>query len=210
MIPTRKKTPEELAALRGEIDFSQEPKTEPEPPAEQPKPPMFQKVIGRVPKWTPPPAQTSPAKPEPKKRTIHTLRKVELPLGPAPEVYNKTPLPQRRHSQSHISEIRRREALANVSDNLADPVSRLKKLTAHPILLTPTYLIGFTAIYTAWNRVYFITPITLIFVSGLLTAYIFWKKKRSRHHAAILMIILIMTLVFGGIHYAPFFSAYAT
>jgi predicted PurR-regulated permease PerM len=91
-----------------------------------------------------------------------------------------------------------------------NPIARLEKLTAHPVLLTLTYLTAFLAIYAAWQAVFFITPISLIFVSGLLTAYIFWRKKRSRHHAAILIIILVMTLVFGGIHYAPLFSAYAT
>ncbi len=191
MIPTQKKTPEELAALREEQGVFPRPIT----PDLSPEPP---------------PAPSEPTDVRPKKRKIRTLRKVELPLAPAPVVENKTQLPGYRRSQTDIAEIRRREALANFSATPTDPIAHLKKLTAHPVLLTFAYLPAFAAIYTAWNTVHFITPISLIFVSSLLTAYIFWTKKRSRHHAAILFIILVMTLVFGGLHYAPYFSAYAT
>ncbi|MES2983134.1 MAG: hypothetical protein V4727_12545 [Verrucomicrobiota bacterium] len=203
MIPTQKKTPEELAALREEQGVFQRPNS-PELPPEIPA--------------TPDPSPTDeqllePSEPvaiRPKKRKIHTLRKFELPLAPAPVVENKTPLPQYRRRSTDIAETRRREALANFSATPIDPAAHLKKLAAHPVLLTFAYLPAFVAIYTAWNTFHFITPISLIFVSSLLTAYIFWKKKRSRHHAAILFIILVMTLVFGGIHYAPYFSAYAS
>lgn len=196
MIPTRKKTPEELAALREEQGFFQ--------PQNPPASPFTA---------APPPETTAPAparEVRPKKRTIHTLRKVELPLYPAPEVKQKTALPGYRRSTADLAEIQRREALANFSATPTDPIAHLKKLEAHPVLLCAAYLPAFAAIYTAWNAFHFITPITLICVSGLLTAYIFWRKKRSRHHAAILFIILAMTLVFGGIHYAPYFTQYAT
>ncbi len=211
MIPTKKKTPEELAALREELGFFQNPETQPTPPPEdQPEAPRFQKVIGQAPlpiqQPAPPPAEEI----KPKRRISHSLRKVELPLYPAHAVQQKTPLPSYRRSAADLAELQRRAALENFSPNPTDPVAHLKKLEAHPVLLGFAYLPALAAIYAAWNTFHFITPISLICVSGLLTAYIFWTKKRSRHHAAILLIILAMTLVFGGIHYAPYFTAYAT
>ncbi len=193
MIPSKKKTPEELAALREEFGVFQPQNSAPSTP--QP---------------TPAPAPREPREIKPKKRRIHTLRKVELPLYPAYQVQNKTSIPQPRHDIADIAEARRRAAIVEYSTASGDPAAHLKKLAAHPVLLVLAYLPAFAAIYTAWSAFHYITPISLIFVSGLLTAYIFWTKKRSRHHAAILFIILVMTLVFGGIHYAPYFTAYAT
>ncbi len=210
MIPTRKKSLEELAALREDFGFPQNPNTQPTPLEEQPKPPTFQKIIGQVPKWTPQPSQNSKAEEQPKQRKRHSLRRIELPLAPGFEVQNKTKIPQERRASEDIAELRERQLLANSPSTPKNPIAHLEQLSAHPVLLTITYLIALTAILAAWKTVYFVTPISLIFVSGLLTAYIFWKKKHSRHHVAILFIILVMTLVFGGIHYAPFFASYAT
>ena len=210
MIPTQKKTQEELAALREDSGFFQNPNTQPRPLEEQPKPAIFQKFIGQAPKRTPQQFQTSPAEARPKQRKRHSLRRIELPLAPGFEVQNKTKIPQERRTSEDIAELRERQRLADFSSTPKNPIAHLEQLSVHPVLLTITYLIAFTAIFAAWKTVYFVTPISLIFVSGLLTAYIFWKKKRSRHHAAILFIILVMTLVFGGIHYAPFFASYAT
>lgn len=193
MIPTQKKTPEELAALREGLGVFQPQNSA--PPTPQP---------------IPAPVPREPRQIKLKKRRIHTLRKIELPLAPANQIQNKTPIPPPRHDIADIAEARRRAAIVEYSTASGDPAAHLKKLTAHPILLVFAYLPAFAAIYTAWSTFHFITPISLIFVSGLLTAYIFWTKKRSRHHAAILLIILVMTLVFGGIHYAPYFSTYAT
>jgi hypothetical protein len=210
MIPTQKKTQEELAALREDYGSLQNPNIQPAPLEEQPKPPISQEFIGQAPKWTPQQSQTSPAEARPKQRTRHSLRRNELPLAPGFEVQNKTKIPQERRTSEDIAELRERQELADFRSMPKNPIAYLEQLSAHPVLLTIAYLIAFTAIFAAWKTVYFVTPISLIFVSGLLTAYIFWKKKRSRHHAAILFIILVMTLVFGGIHYAPFFASYAT
>ena len=210
MIPKQKKTPEELAALREELGFFQNPDVKNTPADNEPTAFPFKKVIGKVPPSKKSSEQIAREPVEPKKRKIKSLRKFELPLFPATDVANKTPLPESRRSQADLAELQRREALANFSATPPDPAAHLKRLAAHPVLLILAYLPAFGAIYTASKSYHFITPISLIFVSGLLTAYIFWKKKRSRHHAAILIIILAMTLVFGGIHYAPYFTAYAS
>lgn len=197
MIPTKKKTPEELAALRDALAF---PESFHQPTPEQ----------QTGPDESPEEDLTNPAEPAPasRKKRHHTLRKVELPLFPAQPVPTKTSLPQRRRSIQEIKKIQSSEVMVTPENHPNHPILQLKKLTAHPLLLTPTYLLAFTAGLAVWRRAYFITPISLLCVSGLLTLYIFWKKKRSRHHAAILMIILAMTLIFGAILYAPFFAPY--
>lgn len=195
MIPTQKKTPEELATLRDALAFP----GAGSPPKQKPAPDPF-------PIQDPTDSDHNPPT-RPKKRN-HTLRKVELPLFPAQPVTTRTDLPERRRSIQEIKQLQSREVMPTPENNPHHPIVQIRRLTAHPFLLAPTYLIAFTAGFAAWNRVHFITPIFLICVSGLLTTYIFWKKKRSRHHAAILMIILTMTLIFGAIHYAPFFATF--
>ncbi|MFN4873619.1 MAG: hypothetical protein ACK40T_07435 [Akkermansiaceae bacterium] len=210
MIPKQKKTPEELAALREELGFFQNPEVKKTSIDHEPTAFPFKKVIGKAPPSRKSSEQITREPVKPKKRKIKTLRKFELPLFPATDVVKKTPLPGSRRSQDDLAELQRREALASFSTTPPDPLAQLKKLVAHPVLLILAYLPAFGAIYTASHSYLFITPISLICVSGLLTAYIFWRKKRSRHHAALLIIILAMTLVFGGIHYAPYFTAYAS
>ncbi|MFD2257952.1 hypothetical protein ACFSSA_14820 [Luteolibacter algae] len=137
---------------------------------------------------------------------IHSLRKNELPLAPAPAVTQKTALPAQRHAQRDIEEIRRREALGHLSANAQDPAMHLRSITAHPLLLSVSYGVAIGAAAAASRTAHPITPLALIVLSITLAGYIFIKKKRSRHHAAFLAIIIIMTLVFGGLHYAPLFN----
>jgi hypothetical protein len=197
MIPTKKKTPEELAALRDALAFPEsfaEPAPEPQPDPDESAEQDLTNSGDQTPTF--------------RKKRNHTLRKVELPLFPAQPVTSKTSLPQRRRSIQEIKKIQSQEVMVTPENHPNHPILQIKKLTAHPLLLTPTYLIAFTAVLAVWKRAYFITPISLLCVSGLLSVYIFWKKKRSRHHAAILMIILAMTLIFGAILYAPFLKPY--
>ena len=241
MIPERKKTPEEIAALREGLGIPDAP---PVPGAPRQRP---------APQHSPlPPIDAGPAQPQPPQKTIeaapapvldpvhpdapptmelrepvvhlgvtpapisektpdplppkHSLRKHELALAPAPFVTHKTTLPTGRHDDKGIAEIRRRDARQNLSSTQTDPAAHLRKITAHPLLLIPAYLFAFAAGATAWQRVHHITPIALLAVAGAFALYIFIKKKRSRHHAAILAIIILMTLVFGGLHYAPVFN----
>ncbi len=240
MIPEKKKTPEELAALREGLGIPDAPPapgaprqrpapTPPapsaEPPAPKPTPPEEPVERPPAPVLDPahpdqsplpelrepvlhldmPPAPEEEKNPEPTSHS-HSLRKHELPLAPAPAVTHKTVLPTGRHDDKGIAEIRRRDALQNLSTNAPDPAAHLKKITASPFLLAPAYILALSAGAAAWQRVHHITPLALLVLSTLLATYIFITKKRSRHHSAILAIIIIMTLVFGGLHYAPLFQ----
>lgn len=231
MIPDKKKTPEEIAALREELGIPGAPENtasqSPAPPRTEPEPKQPEKVKPKPapvldpahPDATPSPSGADPVvhldlppatAPEKKPEAIktHSLRKNELPLAPAPTVTRKTTLPTHRHDPRDIAEIRRREAIASLAEKPQDPAIHLKKITAHPVLLAPAYLLAFAAAFAAWHRAFYAAPLVLISLSILLTVYIFICKKRSRHHAAILTIIIVMTLTFGGLHYAPLLLNY--
>ena len=248
MIPERKKTPEEIAALREGLGIPDAPpipgatRQRPAPaPAPEPEPsfppieaksappkepeksietapaPVLDPTHPDAPPETElrepvvhlgiPPAPVSKETPEPLPPK-HSLRKHELPLAPAPALTGtqKTELPSSRHNDQGIAEIRRRDALQNLSANAPDPATQLRKITAHPVLLIIAYLAAFGAGVAAWQRVHHITPLALVAIGSALGIYIFIAKKRSRHHSAILAIIIIMTLVFGGLYYAPLFT----
>ncbi|MFK7851211.1 MAG: hypothetical protein AB8D78_09560 [Akkermansiaceae bacterium] len=148
--------------------------------------------------------EDEPTKPTSKKPVSHSFRKKEPPLAPAPAL-NRTQveLPAHRNVPKDMMEIRKRETLANLSRPQVDPAAYLKKITAHPALLIIAYLttIG-AAISTKLSSEYF-TPLVLVVISLLMTAYIFLAKKRSRHHSAILVIVIIMTTAFGSLHFFP-------
>lgn len=223
MIPQKKKSPEELAALRNELGIpaskvdsppQQKPEpadvsaaktddepSQPPPVAIEPSPPIEESQA----QPTEQPRSLTPAEPKRNVSKRHSLRKQELPLAPAPRSQHKTELPSRRKPNENLAEIRKRQALANLPNQAQDPAAHLKKITAHPALLTPAYLFALGAAIAAWQWTHYLTPLCLIGASAILTLFIFATKKRSRHHAAILLTIIILILAFGGIRYAPLF-----
>ncbi|WP_411827995.1 hypothetical protein [Luteolibacter sp. AS25] len=236
MIPDKKKTPEEIAALREELGIPDE---MPRPPLSASRPlPAHSETSSPAELPRPAPIQPAPVTPpEPDPRELlpktelrdpvvhlgvpaaptsedaykpapvyHSLRKHELPLAPAPETTHKTELPTQRHDPRSIAQIRKREELGKLNQPSIDPVAQLRKITAHPVLLGGTYLLSLIPSLLAYRGVHFITPLCLLALCSALALYIFLKKKRSRHHAAILAIIILMTLAFGGLHYAPLFN----
>jgi len=240
MIPNKKKTPEELAALREElgipdalpeqgahrsrplpqIENAPKPETKKPEPAPEPAPPK--KEIPPAPVLDPahpdaipaaelrepvlhldiPPAPVGDTK-DREPVVFHSLRKKELPLAPAPAVTHKTHLPGQRHADDDLARLRKREAVAMLQQPGADPATHLRSITASPWLLAPAYLLALGAGVTIWQHFHHVTPLSLLFVASLITSFIFVRKIRSRHHCAILFIIILMTLVFGGLHYAP-------
>lgn len=241
MIPDKKKTPEELAALREGLGIPDAPpppgaprqRTTPIPPivaapsAPAPAPKKIQEIpaAANAPVLDPahpdappstrlreaavhldiPPAPTNEKTPEPLPPK-HSLRKHELPLAPAPAVTHKTALPTSRHDDKGIADIRRQDARQNLSSPPPDPAAHLRKMTASLFLLVPAYLCAFGAGFAAWKQVHHVTPLALLAIAAGIAIYICITKKRSRHHAAFLAIIILLTLVFGGLHYAPLFQ----
>lgn len=251
MIPKKKKTAEEIAALRDQLGIPEE---APPPPNLAPLPPMAAQPAARAEKpvapeptplprpapikSTPPePAPTpavepdlpveSPRDPELLEPVVHlkippapvetsdreappahSLRKHELPLAPAPPVTHKTTLPGSRRDSHGLAEVRKREALTQLSQPGVNPADHLRKLTAHPVLLVPAYLLALGAAAVIFRNVHYFTPLALLALAGCFALFIFLKKPRSRHHAGFIFIIIFLTLVFGGIHYAPLFQTH--
>jgi lipoprotein signal peptidase len=117
----------------------------------------------------------------------------------------RTELPQNRHGSREIAEIRKRAALASLSGQNTDPAAHLRKMTAHPALLIPAYLITLGAAFSSWRSSEYFTPLVLLAISSLMAAYIHLAKKRSRHHSAIIFVVILMTAVFGSLRYFPIF-----
>lgn len=214
MIPNRKKTPEEIAALREGLGVpgspakqppipatpppSPEPVYEPSPPQPHPVPqPSGQAVLHLD---TP---KIPPTKAEPQ---AHRLRKHELPLAPAPARTHKTTLPTQRHDLRDVAQIRKREALAKLNNPGLDPAAHLRRQTAHPALFLPGYLLAAAAAIMVFQRVHPITPIVLLALSLAITLYIAIRKPRSRHQAAFIFVVAFIAAAFGVIHYAPLFQ----
>ncbi|MGJ8642197.1 MAG: hypothetical protein ACSHX9_02220 [Luteolibacter sp.] len=225
MIPERKKTPEEIAALREGLGIPDSP---PAPPEQAAPPHAAPEIESQTPHRRPPvhlePEITNtapepvaqpvhldiPAAPAPladtAKKSTHTLRKKELPLAPAPPVTHKTAIPTHRHDPRDIAEIRKREALAKFNQPEIDPATHLRKQTAHPLLYIPGYLLPFGAAFTIYKHFHYFIPLALLLASLLLVIFIALKKPRSRHHAALIFIVIFLTAAFGGLHYAPDFQ----
>lgn len=208
MIPQKKKTPEEIAALREELGMplptpSTLPLPQPQAPITQEPSPSSAASADSIVHLDIPPAPIPPKKIEPK--PSHSLRKHDLPLAPAPASTHRTELPDKRHDSRDISQIRKREALAALQQPGTDPVAYLRKQTASPFLYAPGYLFAVAAGVTAYQRFQYITPAALLTVSAIIMLFIALRKPRSRHHAALLFIAVFLTLVFGALHYAPLF-----
>lgn len=221
MIPEKKKTAEEIAALReglGILSATPAPAPRPLPPEPMPEEyakmeeSPFEPVDGAADPYEEPVIHLvpPPMPPRPRKMEIkptHSLRKHDLPLAPATASRNRTEIPTRRHDSSGIAQIRKREALsATQLKRRSDPAAHIRKQIASPFLYIPGHLLTFAAAVTAYQRVHFITPAALIGLATVIMIFIAWRKPRSRHHAALLFIAVFLTLVFGALHYAPLFQ----
>ncbi len=206
MIPQKKKTPEEIAALREELGMPPAaPDTTAPPPSHTQEPtPSSASDAEPIVHLDLPPAPVAPRKIEPK--PVHSLRKHDLPLAPAPASTHRTELPTARHDSRDISQIRKREALAALQKPGTDPAAHLRSQIASPFLYAPGYLLAVAAAVTAYLSWHYITPASLLAVSAMIMLFIAMRKPRSRHHAALLFIVIFLTLVFGALHYAPLFQ----
>lgn len=207
MIPQKKKTAEEIAALREGLGLPRPaPAPEPAPPPMPPPPqtPPAAPVSDPIVHLDLPPVPVPTRKIEPK--PVHSLRKNDLPLAPAPASTRRTQLPTKRHEPGDIGDLRKRQALAALQQPGFDPAAHLRRQTASPFLYVPGYLLAAAAGIAAYRGFSYITPSTLLGLSAVIMIFIAWRKPRSRHHAALLFIAVFLTLVFGALHYAPLFQ----
>lgn len=106
-----------------------------------------------------------------------------------------TPLPEQKHSNEELNELRMRNAFA-----VRPPVQQVKSMALHPVPLAVLYLVCLAGAGLAIAG-YYRPALACSGVAMLGTLLVFWKKPRSRHHAAIVAIISLLVLVFGTVYY---------
>ena len=252
LIPQRKHTPEELAALRAQ-EFPQLPPTPPElPTSTNPQQDIVEpEVTSEAPRYTPPVKRGTfhgfeglrpDAAAFPPSAQAVPGQHAELPpahaAAPAPAL-RKTPpqkhgtahafvglrpeaaaeisagqsapsadLPQRKHDENEIMEMRRRDMFQT-----RPPVQHIRNMALNPILAGMLYTIAIATIYLTvhyWNAFppqKFYAPAAGCSVLLLASLLIYWKKPRGRHHAAFLAGIAIILASFVILlttnHHAP-------
>ncbi len=111
-----------------------------------------------------------------------------------------TGIPDQKHSNDDLDEIRRRNAFS-----VRPPVQQIKNQAVHPGLLAVFYLRCLTAAGLAIAKI-FIPALACAASALAVTVFIFFKKPRSHHHAAIIAIISLLVLVFGTVYYLEQFE----
>ena len=197
-LPQRKKTAEELAKLREDLGIPDAPPpgmpgVAPADRVKKPKPPAASKV---------PEKQAAPSDeplPVPAAKPVRSLRKSErLPAAEPKPIERSATLPNRRHKEEDLDEIRRREAFA-----IQSPAIHLQALAAHPVMIGGAYALVIATLVTAIMKTHGGIVLACGIAALAAAAYIFLKKKRSTHHAGFIAAITILTLIFSALHYFP-------
>jgi hypothetical protein len=138
----------------------------------------------------------------PQRRPLKSLRKSEqgpLPSARIASQASASNLPQHRHSEREIEQLRRQTILQNQA-----PTIHPAALTVHFSLLIIAYLGALiAAISYHFYDVFIAIPACLIVISLMIAGFIFFKKPASRHHAAFLAAIAGFVIIFGAFHYFP-------
>jgi hypothetical protein len=194
-LPQRKKTAEEIAALRESL-------------APIGQPPAIAQAAAPAPP-PPPPVERPPAAPRPpvEAKPVTSLRKSEhgpsTRSKPAPVSSANSPLPLHRRDDHELNQIRRAQAF-----EVQKPGAFLIALTAHPAILTAGYACVIVAaalpfVDWLWAAVSYYIPAVLDVAGLVIAAFIFLKKKRSLHHAGFIAVIAVFTIIFGALYYFP-------
>lgn len=201
-LPQRKKSPEELQQLRDQLGIRQNPEEvaaspvkplEPVPPTPEEIEEARKAAMGKRSKF--------------EKRVTRSLKRsdwdppMQARTGPTVKLVPDSAIPTRRHSDEELNDLRRHQALAEVSTEA--PPSFFPK-AASPFLLTPAYLMAFFgAACHYWQEI----PLAATAGTGaaalLIAGWIFFFRKPSRHHSGLLVIISLLALSFAALHYFP-------
>lgn len=151
----------------------------------------------------PPPSATPLPAPQASPKAVRSLRKSEqLPLSAAPQPPADSKLPQHRHNDHEINEIRRREALAKLGSPPPPP-----RLAAHLATIVPGYLAAAVAAVYFWfydvARDEMWVTASCAGLALLIAGFIFVKRPLSRHHAAFISVAALFVIVFGALYYFP-------
>jgi hypothetical protein len=221
-IPQRKKTPEELAALRAQ-EFPAPPPPPEEPSKAEPLPhqrftppekhgvfhdisghalssPSHEELSHEVHLPEAQPSRAARRGPPEKHGTIHAFdglrpdAAAEIPLGQQGTV---APLPQRKHDGTEIQQLRHRGLMQT-----RPPAQSIVQMALNPILAGILYIIAFAICYLSvryWShegQERFYSPGIGCAFLLLVSLILYLKKPRARHHAAFLCGIACLILGF--------------
>ena len=148
------------------------------------------------------PSNAETASGPPEAKPVRSLRKSEQIIH-SPEKRVAPPadssLPVHRHSDRQISEIRRQEMLA-MAGSTAPP----RPLNAPKFLV----IIGYLLVIAGAVCVFFydlpaLYPAACLLGAAIVAGGIFVRKPLSRHHASFVGVLILLTAVFGALHYFP-------
>lgn len=132
-------------------------------------------------------------------RQVRSLKKSEQRPLELHEPPADSKLPQHRHSDRELGEIRRREAIAAV--NIQAPP---KPMVAHLAMVIPGYLAAIAGgvCFRYYDLSIGVTA-TCVAIALLVAGFIFIKRPLSRHHAAFISVMTLFVIVFGALYYFP-------
>ena len=219
-LPQRRKSAEELAALRASLGIPAEPGVMEAADAGPEADP--------VPEAEPPELVVDEAVEEPARlRVSRSLRKSEQgPVLPRPVQASggSGKLPARRRSERELREIQRSAPLPAV-----DPAQRLVRMglpwwgamlvylvaLAGPLLAAAGILSSRArpldlprwwadlVLSEGAERIWIHSAGAGVVLMLLLAAWLFWRRKRAAHHAAILVVMAVLVLTFGILYFFP-------
>jgi hypothetical protein len=151
------------------------------------------------------PAQAPPLSNLPQARRENNSQPLQSRHG-APQGTAYTRLPQHRHADNELMEIRRREAM-----RVRPPLAHLRSQLAPAPLVLLGYLLaiaGGIAPLVAKTNWQYATHLKWGGVAGgggalLVALFIALKKPRSRHHAAFIGIVALLVVVLGILQLLP-------
>lgn len=189
-LPQRKKTAEELAQLRENLGI---------PPAAGPGTPPAQTPPEPAPDE--PPSAAAPPKPVRSLRKSEQATAPEKPAArPATGPQNRPRIPDQRHSNREIKEIRRRETLAAMTPAPPNP----KLVPARWFHIIPGYLLALAgAGCFIWREFPLAATAACEGLAIAVALAILWKRPFSRHHSAFIAMIALLVIVFGTLHFFP-------
>jgi hypothetical protein len=201
-IPKRKKTPEEIAALRDKEFAARIPVA---PQAEKPQAvaPQRNQPLARplvLPVKSEKKLKRQRAEPHGTPHVFDGLRPQEAVgvILPSEQVtHAHTALPERKHNEREIMQMRRRDLLQT-----RPPVARIRTMALHPFLVGVLYAFALTIPFLTF-RYWQMEPPKNWLAPGVgcsvllaLSGIIYFNKPRARHHAALICAIALVTLAF--------------
>ena len=190
-LPEQKKTPEEIAALRGRLGIPNEPAG----PV-----PMPGQASAKLPEQAAePPAQREsaatgvPMPPKPGKLAVQAID----PL-PEAEVDPISGLPVHRHSADELAALRRRGMIETQNEALRLPVRR-----AHNMWVVCGYAHVAASIMPIHLQMPILLPLSTAVVALALALFFFFLRPYSKHHGAFISVGVLFVLIYAALQYLP-------